>query len=98
MNLHSYSPATDTHELARVYRGPWFDAVTVEIPRFELPPVTTVYRTPHARARRAGRRFLASEFVADVRARLPRIPIAVGGLLVGYVLMQVMGTIVLVAS
>lgn len=73
------------------------DTRAVSFP-WALPEVTTRYLTPHARARRAVRRFLESEFAQDVKGNLPRIPIAVGGLLVGYVLVQVLNVVVLVAT
>lgn len=73
------------------------DTTLIEFP-WALPVVTTRYLTPRARLRRAVRRFLDSPFAQDVKGNLPRIPIAVGGLLVGYVLVQVLNVVVLVAT
>jgi hypothetical protein len=99
MNYHVYTPASDTTELATAYRGPFFERETVAIdfPWF-APSVPTVHYTPRARLRRAAGRFLASGFARDVRRNLPRIPIAVGGLTVGYVGMLVVQAVAMVAA
>ncbi len=59
------------------------DTTLIEFP-WSLPEVTTTYRTPRARLRRAYRRFLASGFVSDVRGRLWIIPTAIGALTLAY--------------
>lgn len=54
------------------------------------PPVARVYLTPRARLRRARSRFLASAFVADVRAGWTRTLVILGAVGAAYAFIVVL--------
>lgn len=59
----------------------WTDAIPAP---WLKPPVAHLYLTPRARLRRARNRFLASAFVADIKAGYRRSLTILGALAVAY--------------
>lgn len=87
MNLHSYSPATDTHEIRADLRGPFFERETValDFPWF-IPSVPTRYQRPN-RLRRIATSPAANHLRAAANSAF--YPAAIGaGLLLAFFLLH----------